>query len=76
MTTETSPGASTCGGDYGGPTYVQYDGRWYVAGVTSKGSSDCGGDFYSALATAHRDWLLWSAGRSEKRLFGMDATVS
>ena len=49
---------AACGGDSGGPAYIQYpDGSWHVFGVVSGGPPPCGGgaDLYAVMS----EWVPW-----------------
>ena len=49
---------AACGGDSGGPAYIQYpDGSWHVFGVVSGGPPPCGGgaDLYTVMSA----WVPW-----------------
>jgi len=49
---------AACGGDSGGPAYIQYpDGSWHVFGVVSGGPPPCGGgaDLYTVMS----EWVPW-----------------
>ncbi len=49
---------AACGGDSGGPAYIQYpDGSWHVYGVVSGGPPPCGGgaDLYTVMS----EWVPW-----------------
>lgn len=49
---------AACGGDSGGPAYIQYpDGSWHVFGVVSGGPPPCGGgaDLYAVMSA----WVPW-----------------
>ncbi len=49
---------AACGGDSGGPAYIQYpDGTWHVFGVVSGGPPPCGGgaDLYAVMS----EWVPW-----------------
>lgn len=55
----------TCFGDSGGPLYVEYHGRLYVAGVVSRGRADvnvdCGAGGIYTFATAYGPWIYRQA---------------
>lgn len=49
---------AACGGDSGGPAYIQFpDGSWHVFGVVSGGPPPCGGgaDLYTVMS----EWVPW-----------------
>ncbi|MGH1344502.1 MAG: trypsin-like serine protease [Nannocystales bacterium] len=49
---------AACGGDSGGPAYIQFpDGSWHVFGVVSGGPPPCGGgaDLYAVMS----EWVPW-----------------
>ena len=49
---------AACGGDSGGPAYIQFpDGTWHVFGVVSGGPPPCGGgaDLYAVMS----EWVPW-----------------
>jgi hypothetical protein len=52
----TGQHGNTCFGDSGGPIFVSFAGRWYLAGVTSNGiRHDCGaGDISNFANLSHR----------------------
>lgn len=58
------PGKDTCGGDSGGPVFVQLaDGSWRQAGVTSRGVRPCGtGRGYYGVPFFALPWLRDEAG--------------
>ncbi len=58
------PGKDTCGGDSGGPAFVQLaDGSWRQAGVTSRGVRPCGaGRSYYGVPFYALTWLRDDAG--------------
>lgn len=59
-----SPGRDTCGGDSGGPAFVQLaDGSWRQLGVTSRGVRPCGtGRGYYGVPYFALTWLREEAG--------------
>ena len=58
------PGKDTCGGDSGGPAFVQLaDGGWRQVGVTSRGVRPCGtGRGYYGVPFFALPWLRETAG--------------
>ena len=58
------PGKDTCGGDSGGPAFVQLaDGSWRQVGVTSRGVRPCGtGRGYYGVPFFALPWLRETAG--------------
>jgi len=58
------PGKDTCGGDSGGPVFVQLaDGGWRQVGVTSRGVRPCGtGRGYYGVPYFALPWLREAAG--------------
>ncbi len=58
------PGKDTCGGDSGGPAFVQLaDGSWRQVGVTSRGVRPCGsGRGYYGVPYFAMPWLRETAG--------------
>ena len=58
------PGKDTCGGDSGGPAFVQLaDGGWRQVGVTSRGVRPCGtGRGYYGVPYFALPWLREAAG--------------
>lgn len=58
------PGKDTCGGDSGGPAFVQLeDGTWRQVGVTSRGVRPCGtGRGYYGIPFFALPWLREKAG--------------
>ena len=59
-----APGKDTCGGDSGGPAFVQLsDGSWRQLGVTSRGVRPCGtGRGYYGVPYFALTWLREEAG--------------
>lgn len=52
------PGASTCSGDSGGPAFfIDWRGRFLLAGVTSYGQSGCTGYGVDTNVSAYLGWL-------------------
>lgn len=57
-------GKDSCGGDSGGPLYVQRDGQWYLAGATSRATSEwrltelpCGEGGSYVRVDKYLDWI-------------------
>ncbi|MEO1025893.1 MAG: trypsin-like serine protease [Pseudomonadota bacterium] len=58
---DTIYGNDTCEGDSGGPAYIEYHGRYYLAGITSRGAisgGGCGsGGIYTLLTPKLQNWV-------------------
>jgi secreted trypsin-like serine protease len=49
--------AGTCGGDSGGPAYIEKDGVYYLFGITSRGSPLCNSTGVYTNALSFASWL-------------------
>lgn len=58
---DTVFGNDTCNGDSGGPAYIKYYNRYYLAGITSRGAipgNGCGsGGIYTLLTPKLQNWI-------------------
>lgn len=50
--------AGTCGGDSGGPAYIEKDGQFYLFGITSRGSIFCSSTGIYTNALTFKQWIV------------------
>lgn len=59
--------ASPCGGDGGGPIFIEVDGEWLVAGITSRSGYSllCTEGAIYTMVPSYTDWIEDSAGNEQ-----------